>query len=1313
MSKGIKIGTKILMVSIPISLAAVLISSIFAGISSKNALEKAAFERLTAVRELKAQQIESYFELLGSQAVSLASNSNTFDAVSEFSYSIFLLNGLVNKVRAEDKESLDQYYDNVLARQLEESGVVEVGTDLIDSLKPTNALSISIQSNFIANSDWVNGDGALANADNASDYYKDKILHSDSFYKDFITRFGYNDVYLIAGEDNRVIYSTTRGIEFGTSLLNGPHSSSNLASVADIASGMEQGEYVFADFKKYLPALGEPTAFVAAPIFVDGNMKGVIALEMSADRINAIMTSNESWQDVGLGTSGETYLVGDDFLLRNQSRFLIEDREEYLKMIAETGTSEEIVRQIGNLDNAIGLQSVDTIGVRAALNGETDVRIFPDYRGIDVLSAYRPMKLHGLNWVIMSEIDKAEAFAEIAKLRDWLIVLASLVLAASIYASYFLSITLTRPIRLLETAARKLSSGSLDDKIEKTSSDEIGDLASSFEEMRRTLKTSFDSVEKQKIALEDEVREQTEEIQEASDQLNLALSSMPNGLHMFDKDFNFVMHNQAYIDQMDIPEELVKNGRNVIEVLRFHAERGDFGKGDPEDLAQEVFKHISTRSPKYAQTKNQKGRTIDFRYSNQSDTGGMVIVSSDITELKNNEENLKSQNDELQQIQVDLAESEKRVAKIIQSSPDGIVTIDQKGTIQTFNNSAELMFGYYADDAVGRNIKMLMAKEIAVEHDYYLERYTLGQPSSIVGNNRIVDGVRQDGTTFPLELRVEAVEMEQGEVIYIGTLRDITIRLQMEKAVNDAREQAEAANTAKSAFLANMSHELRTPMNAIIGYSEMLAEDAEDDDLTEMVADLGKITGAGKHLLSLINDILDLSKVEAGKMELFIETFDFKEIAEEVANTAKTLVEKNNNAFVVEIGDGLENVENDLTKTRQVLLNIISNAAKFTSDGTITLCAEKYLKGKTEWIRIAVRDTGIGIPEDKIDAIFQEFSQADESTTRDFGGTGLGLALTKRFAQMMGGDIRVESVIGEGSSFIIEVPLIVTKKHEGLEAEASFDEEKEESSDVTPGKILQQLNKNDLLVLVVDDELSARELLQNTMEREGYQVRTAQNGAEGLKMAADLKPDLITLDVMMPGMDGWTVLRKLKRDKNLKGIPVLMVSMVGDRAMSYELGAIDSLQKPVDRTKLRALISKYVKSASKKVLIVEDDEAARVTLSNFLKSEKWQVFEVVNGLEGLEATKEETFDLILLDLMMPVMDGFEFLNTLRNSDMPSANSPVVIVSAKDLDAEDREKLQGSVEDIIQKTGGTVDEILAEVGQLLDKRIASTTSSAGE
>jgi signal transduction histidine kinase/DNA-binding response OmpR family regulator len=510
-------------------------------------------------------------------------------------------------------------------------------------------------------------------------------------------------------------------------------------------------------------------------------------------------------------------------------------------------------------------------------------------------------------------------------------------------------------------------------------------------------------------------------------------------------------------------------------------------------------------------------------------------------------------------------------------------------------------------------------------------------------------------------------------------------------------EAAEAANQAKSQFLANMSHELRTPMNAIIGYSEMLMDEAQDMAMqaglgeveSVFVPELKKITAAGRHLLALINDILDLSKIEAGKMDLYLETFSVPDMVNDVACTIQPLVDKNQNRLEIYVAPEIGGMRADLTKVRQVLFNLLSNASKFTQGGVIKLGAA--VEG--EWIAFSVKDSGIGMTREQASRIFEAFTQADASTTRKYGGTGLGLTITRKFCELMGGRIHVDSEPGKGTVFTVRLPLEVAPEVRPAAAP-------EEQPRPMPDKAVAAAT-----ILVIDDDPVIQDLMKSFLGKEGYHVVVAAGGEEGLAEAKRHKPDVITLDVAMPRMDGWTVLGAIKADPELADIPVIMLTMVDNKSMGYALGAADYMTKPLNRDRLSAVLAKYSKlRGHHPVLIVEDDADTRAILKTALEKDGWTVEEAENGRVALEMARLALPGLVLLDLMMPEMDGFTFLEEFRRA-ADAKGTPVIVLTAKDLTAEDRLRLNGSVERIVQK-GGNTETLLVQVRDLVAQNITA-------
>lgn len=515
------------------------------------------------------------------------------------------------------------------------------------------------------------------------------------------------------------------------------------------------------------------------------------------------------------------------------------------------------------------------------------------------------------------------------------------------------------------------------------------------------------------------------------------------------------------------------------------------------------------------------------------------------------------------------------------------------------------------------------------------------------------------------------------------------------EALREAEIAAKAANKAKSTFLANMSHEIRTPLNAIIGYSEMLLEEMEEEQ-DSFAPDLARINHSGRHLLGLISDILDISKIEAGKMEFSPEEFLLSGLLDEVHATVAPLAETNDNQFLVEQVEPLEGkVFHDKTRLRQILINLLGNACKFTHKGSVTLRACPFEEEGKGWLRFEVIDTGIGIDAAALSKLFEPFSQVDASTTRKFGGTGLGLTITKKLTEKMGGGIDVSSEPGAGSIFVVELPRVFM-----------VDAAPTESSDRLPVKHVPQLPKAKKeaeipSILVIDDEPNALDLMTRFLLKEGFEVVTCSNGKAGIQIAKGLRPTGILLDVLMPGMNGWDVLAKLKEDHTTEDIPVIMHTILDEAKKGISLGATDYILKPAQPDQMLRTIRKHspIHRGEAPILVVEDDFDARALLTRQLEKAGCSVKSAANGREAVDQMEACQPALVLLDLMMPEMDGFTFLQTIRARSQ-FKDTPVIVVTAKDLTKGEQEELKQSTIAVLQKGGYDIEQLLLQIREQL-------------
>ena len=512
------------------------------------------------------------------------------------------------------------------------------------------------------------------------------------------------------------------------------------------------------------------------------------------------------------------------------------------------------------------------------------------------------------------------------------------------------------------------------------------------------------------------------------------------------------------------------------------------------------------------------------------------------------------------------------------------------------------------------------------------------------------------------------------------------------KEMETSRDEARDANAEKTRFFANMSHELRTPLNAILGYGEMLEEDCEDLGYDDLLPDLRKITSAGSHLLSLINNILDISKIEAGRMELYLTNFDIESMIDTIKDVTGPLSIKNENNFVVNITDNIGKMNQDETKIRQCLTNFLSNSFKFTSKGNVELKVDTFILNETEMIRFAVIDDGEGMSEEGLSKVFKEYEQAERSTSAKHGGTGLGLPITKKLAEMMGGDVEVMSELGKGSQFTLYVPRY-SPEQEDLDIELiDFD----------------KLTEQEKIIVLIDDDVDMHELIRRTVTKIGLTLVGATDGEKGMQIVREVKPKLLLLDVLMPGRDGWSILKECKTDPDLKDMSIIMVSQMEQDKLSKSLGADDYMTKPINRELFLERVKNLMINSSSnngKVLIVDDDKDTREILSRILDDNGWISITAKDGKDGLEKLKENP-SLIVLDLEMPRMDGFEFLDEYMNTYSINERKPILVYSGKDLSEVQIDQLNKNVAALIKKDEVSMQELSNVVKDIYNKEEVS-------
>ncbi len=799
--------------------------------------------------------------------------------------------------------------------------------------------------------------------------------------------------------------------------------------------------------------------------------------------------------------------------------------------------------------------------------------------------------------------------------------------------------------------------------------------------------------------LEELVEERTAKLRESEERYRTLFDGVPVGLYRTTPAGQIVDANPALAQMLGVPD---RETLREVTTSSFYVNPAD------RQRWQKLMEREGVVRDFEVQARRSDGAVIWITDTARAvrDEQGQVLYyegsTEDISERKQAEEELRKYREHLEELveerTAELRDSEKRYRTLFDGVPIGLYRTTPAGQTLDFNRAAVQMFGFpsreaalasspgdsYADPRDRPRWQTLMEREGLVRDFEYQVR-------------------THDGGDIWVSDSARAVKDEQGHVLYYeGSLEDITERKRAEEELQRAKEAAEAANQAKSRFLANMSHELRTPLNAIIGFTRLVQRRSQDVLPQKQLDNLDKVLISADHLLGLINDVLDLSKIEAGRTEVQPVSFALAPLVDACLQQVRPLVRTDKVRLVKQIQPDLPMMFSDQDKLRQILINLLSNAAKFTEKGSITVSASR----ENDTLVLAVADTGIGIPQDALERIFEAFQQVDTSTTRRYGGTGLGLSISRQLAQLLGGDITVESEIGSGSVFTVTLPIQYT----AIQPQAAPAPIRE-----APPEVVSMEAEGGPLVLAIDDDPNVIYLLQENLAEAGYRVIGVTSGDEGLRKARELRPFAITLDILMSPKDGWQILHELKADEVTRDIPVVVLSIVDNQELGYRLGASDYLMKPFDREAILGTLTRIAPAPSAprqiRLLVVDDDPQVVDLVSQLLEDQPYTIEAARDGEEAMDAISRSPPDIILLDLLMPRLDGFGVIEQLRRK--PEYRElPIIVLTAKALSAEELGQLQRTVSKIMQKRALERDLLLQELRQAL-RAYNESTGSKGQ
>jgi tubulin-specific chaperone A len=1108
--------------------------------------------------------------------------------------------------------------------------------------------------------------------------WKNIVEASGADFKNYSKTFGYHDIFLIDSRGN-VLFSVAGQDDLGTNLFNGPHSGTLFASACK--KTLQTGRPAFSDYEVYSPSNNKDVfGFFSSVIVNDhGNRIGLMTLQFPIRQIDEIMQTK-----IELGMTAEIYLIGPDLKMRSNS--VLRKEQTVLKDPVYTEQTRHWKEQIEK-----GQEQQKKINSALVYDGP---------HGKPVLGLHRHIDIESVPFAVIAEIEKKEAFASAYELRN--IVFGLLATTAFIVA--FISIVISRrivqPLQILSSSAKRVAGGQLDYKIEISTGNEIGELADSFNHMILNLRHSKEFNETQ-----DRLKVGHAELNEKM-RGELDIGTLGGALISHLAEFLNVQIGAIYLADDDGRLRLI--GSYAYTLRKNLANEFVLGEGLVGQAALEKKHILITNCPDdYININSGLGEAapnniLVFPLLLNNTVKGIIELGA-FKEFSDFEFTFLRQVSESIAIVLNSALSRKQTVDLLE---------------QTQEQARELQA---REEELRHANEELEAQTTALKESE--SRLLIQQEELRMTNEQLEKSAAElEGQTSVLEMQKANIEKKNKE------LEDAN-RLIEEKA-----RDLELSSKYKSEFLANMSHELRTPLNSILLFSRLISAN-KDDNLTEdQIESAQSIYSSGSDLLALINEVLDLSKVEAGKMELHLEDVNIRIFFAAMERNFQPLASEKKLKFNVDIADDLPtSIRTDQQRVEQILKNLLSNSLKFTSKGGITLricrpddqsddespLPDWRIKSENT-IAFSVIDTGVGIPKEKQTLIFEAFQQSDGTTSRKYGGTGLGLSIARELAKLLGGGIRVKSTPGKGSTFTLYLPetpdpelemkTADMARHRALPDDQQLKSEKPEGTDQSTETTADRLSSveairddrkeitpEDKSILIIEDDSKFLKILRDLSREHGFKCLVAGDGETGLQFADYYKPKAIILDIGLPGIDGWTVMARLKENLATRHIPVHFISAADKDLAAIKMGAVDFLTKPVSPRTIAQMYEKLNKIISKKVkdlLVVEDDVTQQKAIEKVIGNRDVRITFASTAAEAYSHVLSGEFDCMVLDLGLPDMSGVELLDKIRNNDELS-HLPIIVYTGRELSKEERAIIDEYAESTIIKGAESLQKLLDE------------------